>query len=95
MAPNLQQIRIVDNMLMEYEVHEMQSIQQATLDVKHWESDTVDPQRAYNLVEGVAKTSRLILSSGVLLVSILILYQQLNIHLQHWVIFGCKPGVLG
>ncbi|KAH9688605.1 protein FAR1-RELATED SEQUENCE [Citrus sinensis] len=67
MAPNLQQIRIVDNMLIEYKVHEMQSIQQATLDVKHWESNTVDPQRARNLVEGVAKTTRLILSSGVLL----------------------------
>ncbi|KAH9708023.1 F-box/FBD/LRR-repeat protein [Citrus sinensis] len=67
MAPNLQLIRIVDNMLMEYEVHEMQSIQQATLDLQHWESDTVDPQRARNLIEGVATTACLILSGGVLL----------------------------
>lgn len=86
MAPNLQLIRIVDNMLMEYEVHEMQSIQQATLDLQHWESDTVDPQRARNLIEGVATTACLILSGGVLLVRILILYQHLIIHLQHRVI---------
>lgn len=90
MAPNLQLIRIVDNMLMEYEVHEMQSIQQATLDLQHWESDTVDPQRARNLIEGVAKTARLILSGGVIMVSILTLYHCLVIHLQRRVILGCK-----
>ncbi|KAK9225420.1 hypothetical protein WN943_010461 [Citrus x changshan-huyou] len=45
----------------------MQSIQQANLDVQYLESATVDPQRAHNLVKGVAKTPRLILSASVVL----------------------------
>ena len=53
----------------------MQSIQQANLDVQYLESATVDSQCAHNLVEGVAKTPRLILSAGVVLVSFLIIYQ--------------------
>ncbi|KAK9221858.1 hypothetical protein WN944_010288 [Citrus x changshan-huyou] len=47
----------------------MQSIQQANLDVQYLESATVDSQCAHNLVEGVAKTPRLILSAGVVLLS--------------------------
>lgn len=82
-APNLQHLRIVDHILMEYEVHEMQSIQQANLDVQYLESATVDPQRAHNLVEGVAKTPRLILSAGVVLVSFLIIYQNAKYYLPY------------